>query len=419
MTPPPPFSLRAWMMATRLFSGPLSALSRRQHGQMGAAPERFPERLGRASRCVDGKVIWFHAASLGEVAQIGPLADVLARDTGKPILVTTTTASGADWVAREMPEAIHQFAPVDTPSAVAGFLAHWSISATIFVEGDLWPRLVMETHARGIPQILLNARPSRTRDRFPAAFGALLRPFALITCRSEEVADGIRSLGVAPERVRIMPDLKAAAARIPASDESVALLSSEIDGRPVWLAASTHPDDEEAVLTAHRRVREVRPDALLIVAPRHPQRAEPLQDRARVLEFATARRSLGEPIAPDCDVYIADTLGELGTFFQLAPVVFLGGSFGQEGGHNPYEPAHFGCAIVAGPNTRNFAAAYSALGAAGAARQVGTSSALGDRVAELLGSSKGKAMGQAGKAFMEASEDGIADHAALIASVVR
>jgi 3-deoxy-D-manno-octulosonic-acid transferase len=415
-TPP---LLRIWMLVTRCFAIPVAALSWVLHRRMGADPKRFSERLGRCTSPDRDPVLWFHAASLGEVMQIAPLAQYLSRSEKIKILVTTTTATGAGWVAREMPYAAHRFAPIDTPAAIRRFLEGWSISVAIFVEGELWPRLLGELHKGGVPQILLNARHSRTRARFPAVFQALLSTFSVITCRSETVAKGMRALGLPTDRIHVLPDLRLTLPKLAAPRDVLAPLSLAIGTRPVWLAASTHPADEEAVLAAQQEVLKTCPDALLILAPRHPNRGLPLHKLAQSKTLTTARRSLGGGVPAATQVYIADTLGELGGFFTLSPIAFLGGSFGQEGGHNPYEPAHFETGIVYGPHVKNFIDAYEALRLAGAAVQVEDPARLGEVIAGLLREDQAKAMGQAGLIFMENTKNCTLSYVDLIAGVLK
>lgn len=407
------------MLCTRVFSGPIALIYWIAHRRMGADPKRFSERLGRGSAGLGDPVLWFHAASLGEVMQIAPLVGHLTQTEQTRILVTTTTATSASWVAREMPLVTHRFAPLDTPSAVAGFLDGWSISAAIFVEGDLWPRLLNGLKTRDVPQILLNARNSRTRARFPAVFEALLAPFALVTCRSEAVADSLGALGLPPERIHVLPDLRLTVPKLAAPQDMVELLSDAIGSRPVWVAASTHPADEDAVLQAHQTVLDRFPDALLIIAPRHPIRGDALYKLTKAMAFTVARRSLAQDVLPDTQVYIADTLGELGVFFSLSSIVFLGGSFGQEGGHNPYEPAQFATALVSGPHVKNFADAYAALQQAGAATRVEDVTSLGGVIVDLMCSGQEKSMGQAGFLLMQETEDSMVKTADLIAAVLR
>lgn len=413
--------LRVWLCVTWLLAWPLTGASWIAHRRMGADPRRFRERLGHGAPVAagSGRVLWFHAASLGEVTQIAPLADDLARREQAQILVTTTTATGAAWVAAHMPRAEHRFVPLDTPRATRRFLDGWSPAVAIFVEGDLWPRLLVELSACDIPQVLLNARHSRTRARLSGVFGALLPRFQLVTCRSAAVSDGIKTLGVAPDRVHVLPDLRVTLPALPAPEATIVDLSKAIGARPVWLAASTHIADEAAVLEAHRRVLEHTPDALLILAPRHPKRGQPLVQAARACTFTVARRSVGTPITPQTQVYVADTLGELGLFYSLSPIAFLGGSFGSEGGHNPYEPARFDTAIVAGANVKNFVDAYDALAQAGAAVQITDPQMLGEEIADLLQGARAHHMGQAGRAYMAAAGDCTAQCAALIAAVLK
>jgi len=414
-----PLLLHLWLLCTRLLSYPIMIASKAMHRRMGAHPDRFEERLGKASLEKPGKVVWFHAASLGEVAQIGPLAHRLSSTEDATILITTTTQAGADWVKRELPDVVHQFVPVDTPSAVAAFLDTWDISVAIFVEGDLWPRLVLKCRERGIPRVLLNARHSRTRERFPRVFANLLSGFSLITCRADSVAAAVEELGVSGNRIKVLADLRTATAKIKCSSELMEEMSNKIGERPLWLAASTHPADEEAVLSAHKQVLAKHPHALLILAPRHPKRAEPLSAAATVHGLSIARRSTDDALTAESQVYLADTLGELGTFYALAPIAFLGGSFGEQGGHNPYEPASFGTAILSGPNVKNYEHAFAALSDAGAAELLDNADTLGARLVALIHSTKAKDMGDAGRSFMQASEDSMSTTVDLVRAILQ
>lgn len=402
------------MLATWCLTVPMALLSRYMHRRMGADPVRFGERLGHGSRGESGEVLWFHAASLGEVKQIGPLAAHLSQAADVKILVTTTTATGADWVAREMPYAIHRFAPIDTPAAVSRFVEGWSLIAAIFVEGDLWPRMLEALHNQKVPRILLNARQSSTRKRLPGFFGNVLASFSLITCRSQSVADDILDLGVDASKVLVLPDLRLTLAPPNIAQETVKALSGSIGVRPVWLAASTHSSDEEPVLIAHRALLDAIPNALCIIAPRHPSRGDALYELCTKDRFETARRSLDEDIAPTTQIYIADTLGELGALYTLAPLALLGGSFGSEGGHTPYEPAWCETAILYGPNVANFADAYAALTASGAAICVKTPEDFAMTLVRLMQAGDLHLMGQASSAYMATQQTCIETYAATI-----
>lgn len=417
---PTPLILRIWLLLTRTL--PLTRLSRHLHRRMGADPARFAERLGQPSLRATGPVIWVHAASLGEVSQTGPLlARLCAPEDGTApprILVTTTTQAGADWVAKHLPDTLHQFAPLDIPRAVAGFLDAWPLTAAIFIENDLSPRMIRALQERATPHALLNTRHSRTRARFPKVFVTLLSGFSLITCRSEAVAAEIRTLSVPETHLRVLPDLRVATAKLPCPADAHAALRAQIGTRPVWLAASTHPADEAAVLDAHAAVLAQNPRALLILVPRHPKRAAPLIKAAQARPFTLARRSASDPLTLQTQIYLADTLGELGLFFALAPIAFMGGSFGTEGGHNPYEPARFGTAILSGPHVKNFTEAYAALCSTGAAELV-TPDALGPLITALMQADRAAQMGAAGQALMDRHADSVATTANLIRDMLR
>ncbi|MEP3635851.1 MAG: glycosyltransferase N-terminal domain-containing protein [Paracoccaceae bacterium] len=407
------------MLGTFCLSYPISMFCRYLHRRMGADPKRFPERLGQNGPDTRQEVIWFHAASLGEVKQIGSLAEYLHQTEQVQILITTTTATGAEWVAKEMPYAFHRFAPIDTPSAVRRFLSSWSIKAAIYVEGDLWPRLAQETQKREIPQILLNARHSRTRDRLPAVFASLFRPFALVTCRSKDIADNFRTLGFPSDRLKVMPDLRLTMPALAALPELKTSLSETIGDRPIWLAASTHPADEDAVLDAHLTVLKSFPETLCIIAPRHPVRAEALAKLANDRQLKTAQRSTHDVVHEATQVYIADTLGELGALYELSPISFLGGSFGSEGGHNPYEPASAKTTVIYGPFVKNFDDAYDALKDAGAALQVTEQAQLGESLVGLMQDGDADKMARAGSEFMMAQQESISIYADLITATLK
>lgn len=415
---PTPFILKAWLALTRVFAGPVAWFSAYFHRKMGADSARFPERLGKDLPDKREKVIWFHAASLGEVRQIGPLAEHLHEVSGTGILVTTATAAGADWVAQNMPYATHRYAPLDTPSSVKAFLTGWSFTVAVFVEGDLWPRMLLELEKHDIPRVLLNARHSRTRLRFSKAFARLLGSFAFVTCRGQGVADDMLALGLQEDQVHVLPDLRTSLPKLSVDADFQGMLAAALGDRPRWLAASTHMADEEAVLDAHAEVLVSGPDTILILAPRHPRRGDELARMANERGFQVARRSLREEITSETCVYIVDTLGEMGTMFSLCPLAFMGGSIGKEGGHTPYEPASFGTAILYCPHVKNFADAYSALKQAGAAVEVREPDQLGAAVTDLMQNARAGKMGQAGLQFTQDARGGFAQYVELLSGVI-
>jgi 3-deoxy-D-manno-octulosonic-acid transferase len=391
MSPAPPRGtalLGAYLAATGLAPGLVLRAARRAHAAQGADPARRGEREGRATLPrPEGALVWVHAASVGEVLAVRDLlADLAAAWPGVAILVTTVTATGAAAVGRAgIAGALHQFLPADTPGAVAAFAGHWRPDLAVIVESDIWPRLLGEMAGRGVPCALINARRSRTRARVPRTMAALLGQFRLITAQDAAVAAGIVALGVPEGRVVVAGDLKADADPLPDRPEERQALVEAFGGRPLWSAVSTHAGDEAAVLDAHAAVLRQVQGAALVLVPRHPDRAEAIAEACRARGLGIARRSRDERPGADCAVYLADTIGETGVFFRLSAVVFLGGSFGREGGHNPYEPLRLGAAVLHGPGVRHFAAAYGRLDAAGAARMVADGAALGGAVAQWLG----------------------------------
>jgi 3-deoxy-D-manno-octulosonic-acid transferase len=356
-------------------------------------PARFGERRGvAAAPRPDGRLVWLHAASVGEAVSTLPLVERLRRERpGTSVLVTTGTVTSARLLASRLPRdgrTLHQFVPVDRPAYVRRFLDHWRPDLAIWIESELWPTLLTETQRRGVPMLLLNARMSARSferwRRFPAFARTVLGGFALCLAQDERQAERLRALGV-PEAASV-GDLKAAAPPLPADEAELDRLARAVAGRPLWLAASTHPGEEEAAAAAHRALAAAaaHPGLLTIVAPRHPSRGDAIAAMLRESGLRVARRSRGEEIAPDTDVYLADTMGEMGLFYRLAGIVFVGASLTPKGGHNPLEPAQLDCAILHGPDMSNCAAVARALDEAGAAVAVADANALAAEIDRLL-----------------------------------
>lgn len=347
-------------------------------------PARLGERFGRPSAArPDGALVWIHAASVGEAVSVLPLIDRLRERAGPGLLMTTSTVTSARLLAERLPpEAVHQFAPIDRPGWVRAFLDHWRPGLALRVESELWPATLGALAARGIPTVLVNARLSPRSFRgwrcFLPASRALLGGFALCLARSEADAARLRALGA--REVRCLGDLKDAAPPLPADAAMLAALRRQAAGRRVWLAASTHPGEEEAAARAHAAVRRAVPDALLVVVPRHPERGPGIARALAASGRDVRLKSRGDRAGGE--IYVADGLGELGLYFRLAEIVFMGGSLVARGGQNPLEPARLGCAILHGPHMENFAETAAAL--AGAARVVAGPDALAAALAELF-----------------------------------
>ena len=326
--------------------------------------ERLPERRGvDATPRPAGRLVWLHAASVGETMSILPVLPELAEGT-QTILVTTGTVTSATLLGQRLgPElagrVLHRFAPLDVPRWAARFLDHWRPDVAGFVESELWPNLLAACQARGIPTMLINARLSdrslaRWR-RVPGLARQMLGGFTQVQPRSATDADRLRALGCC--RVGRPGDLKLAAPPLPADEAEVRRLRQMVAGRPVWLAASTHAGEEDAILAVHRELAADYPGLLTIIAPRHPERGSGIP--------AAGYRSRGED-PPAEGVWVADTLGELGLLYRLAGIAFIGRSLlAPGGGQNPLEPARLGCAIAVGPHTGNFTDHIAMLRAAG------------------------------------------------------
>ncbi|MEM9433634.1 MAG: 3-deoxy-D-manno-octulosonic acid transferase [Pseudomonadota bacterium] len=353
-------------------------------------PERIGERRGDASiRRPTGPLVWFHAASVGESLSLMELIAMLVEERPEiTVLMTTGTRSSAELMEQRLPDqCIHQFVPVDAAPFVKSFLAHWSPDMAIWTESELWPNLIEMTGATGIPMVLLNARMSQSsHDRWrwlPNFAGTLLRRFDHILVQDEKTAFFLRRLGADPERVNVNGSLKQTTRALPCDEDERQHLARLFDNRPVWLAASTHDPEELIAAQAHRIARRSAPRLLLIVAPRHPERGPAIAQSLRQEGWTVALRSEGEEPELNSDIYVTDTLGEMGLWYRLAPTSFIGGSIAPIGGHNPFEPAALGSSILHGPNIDSAREFYERLQEAGGAVCVRDANQLAAKVGEL------------------------------------
>lgn len=352
-------------------------------------PARFGERLGiPAMPRPEGPLIWLHGASVGEAMSlltlIRRLQDALP---GVNILVTTGTVTSARMLADRLPQgAVHQFVPVDRIAYVRRFLDHWKPDLTLWAESEFWPNLISETATRKIPLVLVNGRISprsfKGWSRVHGFISRLLGGFTLCLGQTEGDAGRLRALG-APS-ARSVGNLKFAADPLPVDPDRLSSLRAETANRPLWLAASTWPGEEDIAWRVHRDLAAAHPDLLTIVVPRHPDRGTEIARTLADQGARVARRAAGEAVDDRHDIYVADTMGELGLFFSLAPVVFMGKSLTAAGGQNLLEPARLGCAVLHGPAMNNFEDMAQRMGAAGAAVSVADSPALSAQVGRLL-----------------------------------
>lgn len=361
---------------------------------------RLDERMGIAGlQRPAGRLIWLHGASLGECLSLLPLIErLIQRDAY--VLVTSGTTSSARVLSARLPAgAAHQYAPLDAPKFVGRFLDHWRPDIALFAESEIWPNVVSGVHARKKPLFLVNARISRKSvkrwSRAPAAVARLLSMFDLCLAQNSENAARFLSLG-AP-RVRVAGNLKFDVPPPPADANMLAEFNGAVGGRPLWAALSTHEGEEEIVLAAHAELANSIPGLLTIIVPRHPSRGERIAKLVQARGAKVRLRSSGSGPWRDTDVYVADTVGELGLFLRATSLVFMGKSLVAEGGQNPIEPAKLGCAILHGPNVENFADIYAELSAARAAARVTDAESLARAVHFLLSQpARIRKMGRAG-----------------------
>ena len=332
--------------------------------------QRLSERRGE-SRIArpDGPLVWLHGASVGELSSVLPLIERI-RARGIVMVVTTGTVTSGELAEQRLPRGvIHQFVPLDVPRFVGRFLDHWRPDLALFVESDLWPNMIIEASARGVPMVLVNGRLSedsfRRWHRLPGSIAHLLRQLDL--CLAGTSGDATRFGELGAPQVVVTGNLKLDVPAPPADAAALNALRDAIGGRPVVAAASTHAGEEGVVVEAHVRLRTKFPGLLTLIAPRHPERGPGVAEIVAAAGFTPALRSRGELPMRTTEIYIADTMGELGLLYRLAPAVFIGGSFVKHGGQNPIEAAKLGCAILHGPHVWNFAEIYAALdGAHGA-----------------------------------------------------
>lgn len=355
-------------------------------------PLRAQERWGRATkdRSQDQRLVWFHAASVGEaVALVDVIRQLLAENSHWRVLVTTITRTSAKIMAESLPEgAVHQMIPFEHKPSIRRFLAHWQPDLVVWTESDIWPLVLSEIHRRKIPAVMVNgvisARSYSRLKRFKGSLRRLLGPFETGLIKDDEALARYRELGLAKGDLHCVGSLKEAAVMEAVQTPVLNQLKAAINDRPVWLAGSTHPDEFSQIVAAHKALLKTHPDILLIHAPRHPENAELVRQSIKAEGWEIAQRSLGELPTERCTVFLADTIGEMGLWHRLSPVSFIGGSLSADRGHNPFEAAALGSAILYGGSVEHFEEVYQRYRAAGAAIQVADAGALAENVAKLL-----------------------------------
>ncbi|TCK30005.1 3-deoxy-D-manno-octulosonic-acid transferase [Ancylobacter aquaticus] len=382
-----PFLVRLYRAATWLatpFIGLLLARRLKRGKEDGA---RLTERYGRPSAPRPrGPLVWVHGASVGEMIAVLPLIERL-RGRGFRVLFTSGTLTSARLAqARLPPDVPHQFVPLDSPLFLRRFLKHWRPDLVLLVESELWPNLIMEVNARSTPLVLVNARMSPSSfaswRRVHGSVSALLARVDLCLAQGPEDGERLRQLG-AP-RVTVTGNLKFDAPPPPVDIAAFDALRLATAGRVVFVAASTHPGEEEIVIEAHQRLSKELPNLLTVIAPRHPERGTAVVQLATAAGCPAVLRSDGYQPDKGTAIYVADTIGELGLFYRLGPVALLGGSLVRKGGQNPIEPIKLDTAILHGPHVTNFSALYARLDEAGGAGQASDGRSLAAAVYMLL-----------------------------------
>ncbi|PHS37097.1 MAG: 3-deoxy-D-manno-octulosonic acid transferase [Robiginitomaculum sp.] len=413
--------LKSYSTATRMAAPALPLWLKRRARKGKEDPARLGERNGvaglpRPDLKSGGKLIWLHAASVGESQMLMPvILRILAQFSEHNIVITTGTVTSAELLAETLPtRAVHQYAPADHPKAVANFLAHWQPDLAIFAESELWPNMIMQTKALKIPMALINARMSATSierwdKRGKKSGQVLLGAFDLIMAADTTTAAGLTWL--TGREVEAAGNLKDAAPALPVDKLALQKLKSAIGRRPVWCAASTHVGEEILVGSAALAVKAKKPKALLILAPRHPERAKEVKDILTKMGLSVLRRSSHRMPTDKTDVYLVDQIGKMGLVYRLAKTAFVGGSL-LEGlsGHNPLEPARLDCAVITGPHIASFADTYMPMMAFDGVKRILSPDDLAPAVLKYLSDPKArKAKAKAALNFAE-SRDAVLDY---------
>lgn len=351
--------------------------------------KRFNERIGRPNlKRPDGKLIWLHGASVGESVSMLPLIQkILDIYPDSHVMVTTGTVTSADVMNKRLPErAFHQFIPIDNPIFTTRFVKYWHPDIVLWFESEFWPGILSSIKRKNIPLILINGRISNKTfkrwQQFDFISKELLSCFTLCLGQSEEDAYRLQVLG-APTAL-CLGNLKYSGLPLPVDEEKKAEFLKQAGNRPLWLATSTHHDEEIKIAKIHKRLKENIPGLLTIFVPRHPQRGPEIQEGVNGLGLTTALRSANEKVTPQTDVYISDTIGEVGTWLDISPIVFVGGSLIPHGGQNFIEPSRVRDAVIVGPFMHNFTDAMNRAKKADAIMQITDTSELEQLLLQLF-----------------------------------
>ena len=386
---------------------------------------RWGERLGWVS-CDQPGALWVHAVSLGEVRAAIPLVEELLA-LGQQILLTCHTPAGAQQVRSQFGERVqHCLAPLDTPGSVRRFLDRASPRALVLIEAELWPGLLFSCRRRNIPVLLANARMSehsaRGYGRWVGLFGPLFAGIRRVLARTSQDRYRLVELGFTPDKVEVAGDLKYCLRGLEQTRHQSEELAAQMglgEGRQLMVAGSTHPGEEELLLEAMRSLWQQQPQLLLVLAPRQPRRFEQVSVWLQEQGVKWHRRSAGGPVPPATQVLLLDGTGELGAWYFLATVAFVGGSLVPAGGHNVLEPAAAACPVLTGAHLDNFAEAAEQLERAGALRRVDSAAALAQMAgAALADPADSRKRGEEGLALVVAGQGSLEHHLKAVQSLL-
>ena len=374
--------------------------------------KRFLERRGISSLSRPlSYLIWFNAASVGEAISIINLIEKLQKNNKKiKFLITTTTISSSLILMNMMPRnCVHQFSPIDTFSATKNFLDHWKPDLAIFVESEFWPRLIFEIKKRGIPLGLINARMEKKTFKnwfkIKSTSRQILEKFDFVYAHDHLTAKRLLSLGITKKKLLGIISSKEQATPLTYSSKEYYKFKKLFKDRKIWVAASTHEGEDEIIINAQEKLHSIDKNFLLILIPRHPDKAKQLYRKKQSDVHILKIRSKEQKITEKTSIYLADTLGELGLWYKLCKIVFLGGSLVKIGGHNPYEPCRFGNAIITGPYVYNFQKAFDQLNEAGAIIYVKSNQELVEKIKTLSNNDNAKLIGQKGLKYVNSLSD--------------
>jgi len=314
-----------------------------------------------------GKVIWLHCASVGEANSSLPLIEkLLNRDKKLHILMTTGTLTSANLMAKKLPKrSIHSFAPLDAPQIVNRFLNHWQPNSIIWLESEIWPNILLEIKKRNIPCASLNAIISDKSyakwQKHPKMINKILSAFSVVVAQTDKKGKMLSNLGA--KNVKCLGNLKATLPAPAVDKDKKKELEKAIGKRKILCFSSTHKGEEELAISTHKLAKKKEKNLLTIILPRHPNRRDEIKSLLEKSGLNFAFRSEGKLPEKNNDIYVADTMGEVGTFYSICPIVFMGGSMSpyHDGGHNPIEPAKFGCAVVSGNKISSFEEIFDSL----------------------------------------------------------